>query len=117
MFECCTLWLLNARQAVEGLEAELDAAAQAKAAREAQLASVTNAARRQADAARAALTGGQAQVERLEGLTVALRDSLGVQGNAALAGLDRTQRRALVESFQELRAQLDAAQASKAEGG
>jgi hypothetical protein len=87
------------------------------AAREAQLAGVTASARGQAEAARRALAESQAQVERLEGLAVALREGVGAAGAAAaLAELPRARRKELVGRFQELRAQLESAQVGGAVG-
>lgn len=92
------------------------------ARREAQLSAVTSEARRQSRDANAALAASQHQVERLEGLAVALRESLG-GGNgaagaaAAVAGLGGAERGELARRFKELRQQLESAQVGGPEGG
>jgi len=96
--------------AAAALESELAAVSRVMDEREAQLAGVTATARQQAESARRALSDSQAQVERLEGLAVALRESLGARGAAALAGLGPEQRQDMVVRFQELRRQLESAQ-------
>lgn len=99
-------------EAAVALEAELDAVREIMWKRENQLAAVTQVARQQAQGAHQALANSQRQVERLEGLAVALRESLGAHGAAAamVTGAGHDQRRDLVVRFKELRHQLESAQ-------
>jgi hypothetical protein len=99
-------------QAAAALDGELCAVQQVAAQREAQLAEVTRLARRQSEGANAALADSQRQVERLEGLAVALRESLapGAGGGGGVADLSEAARHELARRFQELRRQLESAQ-------
>jgi hypothetical protein len=114
-YRLCEEELALTRKAAAALESELGAVSRVMGEREGQLAAVTAKARQQAEGARAALAASQAQVERLEGLAVALRERLGERGAAALDGLGPEPPREMVARFQELRRQLETAQVR--EGG